>query len=53
MVKGRKPAQFTASGFEPVLKPEICRRPERIASIWAALDWTGKKITSLPVFSFR
>ena len=38
MVKGRNPAQFTASGFEPVLKPEMCRRPERIASICAAFD---------------
>ena len=53
MVKGRNPAQATAIGFEPVLKPAICRRPARIASIWAALDWTGKNWTFLPVFSLR
>ena len=37
IVNGRNPAQFTAKGFDPVLKPAMCRRPERIASIWAAL----------------
>jgi hypothetical protein len=53
MVKGRKPAQLTASGFDPVLKPEMWSRPERIASICAAFDWTGKKTISLPVFAAR
>jgi hypothetical protein len=51
MAKGRKPAQATASGFDPVLKPAMCRRPARIASIWAAFDWTGKNSTGLPVTS--
>ena len=46
---GTKPAQFTASGLEPVLKPATCRRPARIASICAALDCTGKNTTFLPV----
>ena len=49
MVKGTKPAQLTASGLEPVLKPAMCRRPERMASICAALDCTGKNCTFLPV----
>ena len=53
MVKGRKPAQLTASGLEPVWKPAMCRRPERMASIWAAFDWTGKNTDFLPVILSR
>ena len=51
MANGRKPAQATASGLEPVLKPATCRRPARIASICAAFDCTGKNCTFLPVTS--
>ena len=36
MAKGTKPAQFTATGLPPVLTPATCRRPDRIASYWAA-----------------
>ena len=49
MAKGRKPAHATASGLEPVLNPATCKRPARIASICAALDWTGKNCTRFPV----
>lgn len=49
MVNGTKPAQLTASGLEPVLKPATCRRPARMASSWAALLCTGKNCTFLPV----
>ena len=49
MANGTKPAQLTAIGLEPVLKPAMCRRPERIASISAAFDCTGKNTTFLPV----
>ena len=29
-------AQLTATGLPPVFTPATCRRPERIASYWAA-----------------
>jgi hypothetical protein len=45
MANGTKPAQLTAIGLEPVLNPATCTRPERIASISAAFDWTGKNTT--------
>ena len=51
--KGENPAQLTASGFDPVLKPATCRRPDLIASTCAALDSTGKKTTFLSVASSR
>mgnify|MGYP003336017780 CR=1 FL=1 len=34
---------------DAVLTPAICKRPERIASICAAFDCTGKNTTRLPV----
>ena len=40
-----KPAQLTAIGLDPVLKPATCNLPERIASSCAAFDSTGKKTT--------
>ncbi len=40
---------FTANAVGPVEKPPTCRRPERIASISAAFDWTWKNTTRLPV----
>lgn len=49
MAKGTKPAQFTASGFEPALKPATWSRPARIASICAAVDCTGKNCSRRPV----
>ena len=49
MANGTNPAQLTAMGFEPVLKPATCNLPERIASSWAALLSTGKKTTFFPV----
>ena len=49
MANGTKPAQLTAIGLLPVLNPAICRRPERMASNWAAFDCTEKKRTFLPV----
>jgi len=49
MANGTKPAQLTAIGLEPVLNPATCRRPERIASISAAFDCTGKNTTFFPV----
>ena len=52
-VNGTKPAQLTASGVAPVLKPATCRRPARIASICAAFDCTGKNCTRLPVVFSR
>ena len=31
-----RPAQETATGLPPVFTPAMCRRPERMASYWAA-----------------
>ena len=53
MANGTKPAQLTAIGLEPVLNPAMCSRPERIASISAALDCTGKNTTFFPVVFAR
>jgi hypothetical protein len=49
IVKGTKPAQFTAVALPPALTPATCRRPDRIASYCAAFDCTGKNTTRLPV----
>ena len=39
--------------YTPVEDPAICKRPERMASTSAELDWTAKNWTFLPVTSDR
>ena len=53
MENGTKPAQLTAIGLDPVLKPATCKRPDLIASSCAALDSTGKNTTFRSIAASR